>query len=136
MSPFKGIAYEKLNHPIPKVSSDSDSDISESYKQISKARSVNIRSCPKILVLVLIPLVTLIAVLIIGGITLSRTWKPTLDQISISAHIPADYCGNTPAQAKAAGCEFELNNFAWVHPACFDKDLDDDWTSGPLANQL
>jgi hypothetical protein len=98
---------------------------------------VNARGCPRFLTLgLIVSLPTLLALLIIGGILLSRTWKPALSQITISAFIPDGYCGTTPAQAKAAGCAFELNNFAWMHPDCYDAELDKDWTFGPLSQEL
>lgn len=65
-----------------------------------------------------------------------HAWKPSLSQITISARIDPDFCGSSPAEAKAAGCRFEVNNFAWLHPDCYDEDLDRGWTSGPLASDL
>lgn len=36
-------------------------------------------------------------------------------------------CGTTPAEARALGCRFELHNFAWVPPACYDEALVAPW---------
>ncbi|GKT50026.1 uncharacterized protein ColSpa_10207 [Colletotrichum spaethianum] len=36
-------------------------------------------------------------------------------------------CGTTPGEARARGCLFELHNFAWVPPACYDHELADTW---------
>ncbi|KAJ6783541.1 hypothetical protein PWT90_05582 [Aphanocladium album] len=95
------------------------------------------RSCSRPFFLgFLVALPTLIIVLVFGGVIVSRTWKPTLRQITISARIAPDFCGSTPAEAKAAGCKFEINNFAWLHPSCYDEELDRDWTAGPLSGDL
>lgn len=91
---------------------------------------------PRIVALIGIPFVTLLLTVVFGGVILSRTWKPLLSQITISTHIPPDYCGDTPAKAKAAGCLFESNNFAWLHPLCFDADMEEDWRHGPWASDL
>lgn len=37
------------------------------------------------------------------------------------------HCGNTPEEARARGCRFELHNFAWVPAACYDNELADAW---------
>ncbi|KAL5358892.1 hypothetical protein BJX96DRAFT_147421 [Aspergillus floccosus] len=33
------------------------------------------------------------------------------------------HCGSTPAEARAAGCHFDMTTFTWVPPACFDEGL-------------
>lgn len=33
-------------------------------------------------------------------------------------------CGNSTAEARALGCEFEVFSLAWVPKACYDEDLD------------
>jgi len=95
-----------------------------------------ISKSPKIIAVIAIPFVTLVLLVIFGGLLLSRTWKPVLSQITISTHIPPDYCGTTPAEARAAGCKFEANNFAWVHPLCHDAEMEEDWRHGPWASDL
>ncbi|MCJ1444135.1 MAG: hypothetical protein MMC23_004636 [Stictis urceolatum] len=32
-------------------------------------------------------------------------------------------CGNSSAEARAAGCVFDIMNFSWQHPECFDREL-------------
>lgn len=32
-------------------------------------------------------------------------------------------CGNSSADATAAGCRFDVLSYAWLHPACFDQEL-------------
>ena len=102
---------------------------------LSRGLSMISRS-PKIVIAIAIPFITLVLVIIFGGVLLSRTWKPMLSQISISTRIPPDYCGTTPAEAKAAGCKFEANNFAWLHPLCYDDEMEEDWRHGPWASDL
>lgn len=34
------------------------------------------------------------------------------------------HCGNTTAEAKANGCVIDLISGAWVHPACYDQELE------------
>ncbi|TLD09220.1 uncharacterized protein PgNI_06753 [Pyricularia grisea] len=50
------------------------------------------------------------------------------DAAAIQTTAPILYsCGNTPEEARALGCKFELHNFAWVPPECYDQQLGDDW---------
>ncbi|ORY61016.1 uncharacterized protein BCR38DRAFT_412112 [Pseudomassariella vexata] len=49
---------------------------------------------------------------------------------------PPDFCGNSPAEAMAARCLFEANNFAWHHPFCFNADQEGDWRHGPWSSDL
>lgn len=37
------------------------------------------------------------------------------------------HCGTTAATARALGCRFELHNFAWVSPECYDEELSREW---------
>lgn len=32
-------------------------------------------------------------------------------------------CGNTPEEARAAGCHFDINSFCWLASPCFDANL-------------
>lgn len=55
--------------------------------------------------------------------------------------LPADHpgdvhhvgCGNSTAEARAAGCKFDVMSYTWAQPACFDQELmydflgQDDW---------
>ncbi|GJC88617.1 hypothetical protein ColLi_11455 [Colletotrichum liriopes] len=43
--------------------------------------------------------------------------------------IPITQCGNSPDEARKLGCRFEVHNFAWVPPQCYDDELADDWDS-------
>ncbi|KAF2216462.1 hypothetical protein CERZMDRAFT_8582, partial [Cercospora zeae-maydis SCOH1-5] len=36
-------------------------------------------------------------------------------------------CGDNPETARAMGCRFEVHNFAWVAPECFDEGLTAEW---------
>lgn len=45
--------------------------------------------------------------------------------------VPLRTCGTTPAEARARGCRFELHNFAWVPPECYDDQLGDEWDAQP-----
>ncbi|EKG09351.1 hypothetical protein MPH_13617 [Macrophomina phaseolina MS6] len=39
--------------------------------------------------------------------------------------ITPKHCGNTPAEARARGCRFEVHDMAWVPAACYDAELED-----------
>ena len=39
----------------------------------------------------------------------------------------ASSCGNSSTEALAAGCEFDIMSFTWSRPACFDRDLMNDF---------
>lgn len=41
------------------------------------------------------------------------------------------HCGTTPEEARARGCKFEVHNFAWVPPECFDEELAAEWDADP-----
>ncbi|KAH0555745.1 hypothetical protein GP486_006308 [Trichoglossum hirsutum] len=51
--------------------------------------------------------------------------KTGIDKISRSGAVVLD-CGKTPAEAKAKGCVFDIMNYAWTPPACYEKDLADE----------
>ncbi|RHZ66772.1 uncharacterized protein CDV56_109300 [Aspergillus thermomutatus] len=36
-------------------------------------------------------------------------------------------CGTSAAEAKAAGCHFDLMSFSWLPPACYNEDLTNDF---------
>lgn len=40
-------------------------------------------------------------------------------------------CGNTPSTARSQNCRFEIHNFAWVPPECYDDALGNEWDSNP-----
>lgn len=127
------VLYEKLAPQSPTERVTRPKGNERAQRQLSNVT----QGCPRFLILsLIISLPTLLAILVFGGVLLSRTWKPSLTQITISTRIPHNYCGTSPAEAKAAGCAFELNNFAWMHPDCHDAELDEDWISGPLSSEL
>lgn len=72
----------------------------------------------------------------LGGTIAIHNWRPSLSEVAISTGIDPSFCGKSPTEARAAGCRFEVNNFAWLHPDCYDEELDRDWTAGPLAKDL
>lgn len=41
------------------------------------------------------------------------------------------HCGSTPGEARALGCKFEVHNFAWVSPDCYDDELAAEWDADP-----
>lgn len=43
--------------------------------------------------------------------------------------LPLRQCGSTPEEARSLGCRFEMHNFAWVPPACYDEELSSEWNS-------
>lgn len=42
---------------------------------------------------------------------------------------PFNHCGTTAEEARKRGCLFEIHNFAWVPPQCYDEELGQDWNS-------
>lgn len=133
----------RKSHSYDMLSSDSAELLSQDEREVDGSRRMTLQRgfgiilrSPKIIIALAIPFLTLVITIVLGGILLSRTWKPTLSQITISTRIPPDYCGNTPGEAKRAGCKFEANNFAWMHPLCYDNELEEEWRHGPWASDL
>jgi hypothetical protein len=52
-------------------------------------------------------------------------------------------CGSSPAEARTAGCIFDVMSFSWLSPSCFDADLthefehhaDWHWYRNPMATK-
>ncbi|RAL63401.1 hypothetical protein DID88_003825 [Monilinia fructigena] len=44
-------------------------------------------------------------------------------------------CGSTPAEAQAKGCVWDLMSFSWTHPACYNKNISDEFLDkyGPFT---
>ncbi|OJJ42660.1 hypothetical protein ASPZODRAFT_20187 [Penicilliopsis zonata CBS 506.65] len=124
MRPLTTAAYEKLGLMAPSRSRSTSPEPYGAERPRRRDTSCGWRRWVpgRLVVLILVPLATFIALLVIGALLLRRTWNPLLSQITITANIPPDFCGHTPAEAKAAGCAFEMNNFAWMHPDCYDQE--------------
>lgn len=82
----------------------------------------------------LLPLALIIAVVI----TITGLWSLNLLNTSSdsskaepASSSKAISCGNTTAEAKAAGCHFDLMSFAWLPDACFDGELMDEFLAHP-----
>jgi hypothetical protein len=140
MSSSRGIAYEKVS-----TDTDSSSDGLLSRRREGEWSTSNstfrqgvtmLSRTPKLAILIIVPFATLLLVVIFGGVLLKRTWKPSLRQITISTRIPPDFCGNSPAEAIAAGCKFEANNFAWQHPWCYNEEQEQDWRHGEWSSDI
>jgi hypothetical protein len=130
-------SHEKLSsESAQSLLGDDERDFGD-MRRVTLSRGCSmISKSPKIVVAITIPFLTLVLLIVFGGVLLSHTWRPTLGQISISTRIPPDFCGTTPAEAQAAGCKFEANNFAWLHPSCYDAEMEEDWRHGPWASDL
>lgn len=70
------------------------------------------------------------AVILLGlFVFMPRPWLPA-DHPGKTHHVG---CGNSTAEARAAGCKFDVMSYTWVQPACFDQELmydflgQDDW---------
>ncbi|KUI68148.1 hypothetical protein VM1G_03641 [Cytospora mali] len=59
------------------------------------------------------------AVLLALFIFMPRPWLPA-DHPGQTRHVG---CGNSTAEAQAAGCKFDILSYTWVQPACFDQEL-------------
>lgn len=44
-------------------------------------------------------------------------------------------CGNSTADAAAAGCRFDVMSYTWVHPRCFDQELMYDFLGADAAGE-
>ena len=73
-------------------------------------------------------------ILILGGIFIVaflqasmvvRMLPPNAESQSTSA--PLRSCGNSTAEAQSAGCVLDLIAGAWVHPDCYDKELENEF---------
>jgi hypothetical protein len=42
---------------------------------------------------------------------------------------PISDCGTSAEEARKRGCRFEMHNFAWVPPQCYDEELGREWDS-------
>lgn len=51
------------------------------------------------------------------------TQQKLVDSDSAAPNPGIDGCGETPAEAEAAGCIFDLMNYGWTPPACYDREL-------------
>lgn len=77
---------------------------------------------------------TCLAILTIIFIIASGTWSIVTSVSDLEfgyavANSDSLSCGNSPAEALAAGCEFDVMSFAWSQQACFDRELMDDFLS-------
>lgn len=135
----RGFSYDQLSSEGPDGPEArllrQDDDDSPTRVTLRRGFSALAKS-PKLVILIVVPFATMLLVITLGGVLLSRTWKPSLSQITISTRIPPDFCGNTPAEAMKAGCLFEANNFAWQHPLCFNAEQEEDWRHGPWSSDL
>ncbi|KAL5362445.1 hypothetical protein BJX96DRAFT_177157 [Aspergillus floccosus] len=61
----------------------------------------------------------------------SRLWETTAtaptQQPSDSDSIHILHCGDSPDQARAMGCKFQIHTYAWVPAPCFDEVLQNEW---------
>ncbi|KAI0125829.1 hypothetical protein BJ170DRAFT_632716 [Xylariales sp. AK1849] len=136
-----GFSYGKLSSESPENTQSHSRLLQQQDDEFPRKVTVRrgfatIAKSPRLALLMGVPFVTMMLVIILGGVLLSRTWKPTLSQITISTRIPPDFCGFSPAEAVAAGCQFEVNNFAWQHPLCYNAELEKEWRYGPWSSDL
>lgn len=133
---FETIDCEEVD--LLDVPSGYHSGSTDFHKKVPSLLADILRSNASITTFAFVQVITLSAVFILGAATMLRprdvsAWRIP---ITISKHIPANFCGTTPAEARAAGCAFEVNNLAWLHPNCYDAELEDDWNNGPLSGGL
>ncbi|KAF7114712.1 hypothetical protein CNMCM5793_009663 [Aspergillus hiratsukae] len=61
----------------------------------------------------------------------SRLWTTTATTFpqhpSGRDNIHILHCGDTPAEARAMGCKFQIHTYAWVPAPCFDGVLQKEW---------
>ncbi|CCF42029.1 hypothetical protein CH063_02736 [Colletotrichum higginsianum] len=67
----------------------------------------------------------------IPGLASLKLLATSRDALPLSERIPTPItqCGSSPEEARRLGCRFEMHNFAWVPPQCYDDELGDDWDS-------
>lgn len=56
---------------------------------------------------------------------------PKTDSAAPAPKVILSHCGDSPEEARANGCKFEVHNFAWVPPECFDDELVAEWDEDP-----
>ncbi|KAG9228255.1 hypothetical protein BJ875DRAFT_527822 [Amylocarpus encephaloides] len=74
--------------------------------------------------------IAIVLVVISGPLFYARTcFIPNPSKSSVQIIPPSEwgYCGNTTATAHAHGCVYDLIPGAWVPPACFDEELEDEF---------
>lgn len=65
---------------------------------------------------------SLVACTITGmSVLTARPWSDNASRAQVLG------CGNSSAEASAAGCRFDIMSFAWSQPPCFDEELMDDF---------
>lgn len=89
-----------------------------------------------IVIFALLQVALLSAVFFLGRAVISQSGDVVAGQVPFSKQIPAEFCGKTPAEARVAGCIFEVNNLAWLHPDCYDTELEEEWNNGPWSRDL
>lgn len=117
--------YEKVPETEPTTTGSTNSITAWSTETISHHPSKNI-SCSSSRFLILGAIAVVSTVLVVGVVILSVGPASFLSQKN-SAHSIIQHCGNTTAQAKENGCEFDLLSYSWVPTACYDRETADEF---------
>jgi hypothetical protein len=117
-------AYMSLRTDASDEARPGSEEVYSGNNEISAIRNYPKRlkiSCCNITIL----LVIVATIIILAGGTLN-----ILSPVSrLEGYVNSDTlsCGNSSAEALAAGCEFDIMSFTWSPEACFDRELMDDF---------
>lgn len=64
----------------------------------------------------------ILTITLIVGVIVSIAIGDSLDPKSMLAH-----CGKSVTEARSLGCKFDIMEFGWVHPDCWDQELLDEY---------
>lgn len=103
----------------------------ENIKEIHSTRPSKICS---------LPMWQMISLMIVSAITTIAAITSIVHLIEADSHLRDigetslgnrlfNHCGTTAEEARKRGCLFEIHNFAWVPPQCYDDELGQDWNS-------
>ncbi|KAA8650341.1 uncharacterized protein ATNIH1004_003025 [Aspergillus tanneri] len=112
---------------------DSDSEL-DSRRYIPRNRQ-NLCSRPKILyALCGAGIASILWSISVIALLTSRLWATTAAAPPTPQHpsgressIHILHCGDTPDEARAMGCKFQIHTYAWVPASCFDEVLQEEW---------
>ncbi|KAH7418523.1 hypothetical protein BKA64DRAFT_613703 [Cadophora sp. MPI-SDFR-AT-0126] len=88
--------------------------------------------CYSLLLFYIVGTILIIASILTQHINLSKSEVQDWPEVQGGSQMIVD-CGSNPDEAKSKGCVWDLMNFAWTHPLCYNRAESEDWieTYGP-----
>ncbi|OLN97661.1 hypothetical protein CCHL11_09627 [Colletotrichum chlorophyti] len=125
---FQQFVYKQIDSACEreKPYRDSEEDDSHVYEP-----EIKVRSFRKLLVKSTLVIGVLVSAFLSGLVSSKVVNSHSHSPSSLLGRIPIPLtqCGNSPDEARSLGCRFEVHNFAWVPPECYDDELGDEWDS-------